>query len=577
MSAELEKLIQPYYANADELKPLSKEEKAIREKIDNNYIEFFKYIFEDRATDEFSDRMVRAIEDTVYVLNTVQKGARAWPRGFGKTTIFSIGFTIWLIVTRRITFGAIVGSSQTWADSQVLAIQEEFLANARLRKMYGDFKDGGKWSQNDFIVTGFRGYPKHKAKCIALGRGGSIRGQLFKVRPQFVILDDIEKLEESYSPALIEKTLKWVSNTVLKMGNTETRYLWLGTVLERDCAFDRILKGELGFFSGRYSAVIKWSKNQHLWEEWGKLLQLDIKHKDSKLSISEGFYKKNSERMLEGTTVLWEQHRNYKYLMYIYYTEGATSFFKEMQNDPKSTRSGFFTPHFRDISMDEISKMKKYCVVDPSLGKVMPSAIVDFGFNIVGGSGVASVFDASIKHRKPDELIIDIIKHLKQYSIPTLIIETIQYQDFLRMVIDEKLKKMGMGVLVIPFHSSEQKESRIESLQPLINTGRVEFNTHLKDRQMGRELFSYPASQYVDGLDAVSMGIMKVKDTILGYGSVEAYKVRSDLLYVTNNYKIDKDGKTPVMRKLIEQKRRLEKAKMREALTIKDAQTDGTE
>ena len=577
MELELKKLIEPYYATSEELAPLNAEEKQLRAIIDNSFIDFFKTIFEDRATDAFSERVIAAIDDTVFTMNSVQKAARAWPRGFGKTTLFSIAFMIWLIVTRRIRFGVIVGSSQTWANSQLLAIQEEFLGNRKLRKLYGDFKEGDKWSQNDFVVKGFRGTSKWSTKCLALGRGGSIRGQLFKIRPQFVLLDDIEKLEESYSARLIEKTLNWVANTVLKMGNMETRYLWLGTVLERDCAFDRILKGELGFFSGRYSAVIKWSKNQHLWEEWGKLLQLDIRHKDKKLSISESFYTKNKEKMMEGVVVLWEQHRNYKYLMYQFYTEGATSFYKEMQNDPKSTRSGFFTPHFRKILPEEVKQMVRYCVVDPSLGKVMPSAIVDFGFNIKGGSGVCSVFDASIKHRNPDVLILAVIDHLRRHDIHTLIIETIQYQDFLRMVIDERLKALKMKVLVLPFHSSEQKESRIEAQQPLINTGRVEFDESLKGKQMGIELFSYPASQFVDGLDALSMGIIKVKDSIMGFGDMQVVKIRNDLLYITNNYKIDSEGRTPVMRKLMEQKKRLEKNKMREALSIKDEQIERNE
>lgn len=577
METQLKKLIEPYYATKEELQPLNAKERSLRAVIDNNFIEFLRTVFADRVTDEFSDRMTAAVDDTVYTLNSVQKAARGFPRGFGKTTMFSIAFNIWLIVTKRVKFSVVVGSSQTWANSQVLAIQDEFLGNTVLRRLYGEFREGSKWSENDSIVEGFRGDNKYQAKFIAIGRGGSIRGQLFKVRPQFVLLDDIEKLEESYSPTQIEKTLKWVANTVLKMGNTETRYLWLGTVLEKDCAFDQVLKGAMGFFSGRYSAIIKWSKAQNLWDEWGKLLALDIKHNDSRYTLSEAFFQKNKPAMMDGTVVLWEQHRNYKYLMYIYYTEGATSFYKEMQNDPKSARSGFFIPRFREMSTEEIMSTRRYCVVDPSLGKIMPSAIVDFGFNAVGGSGIMSVFDASIKHRKPDELIEDVIKHIVKYKISVLIVESVQYQDFLRMIIEEKIRNMGLKVVVLEFHSPEKKESRIESLQPLINTGRIEFNSRLQSKEMGTELSSYPASKFVDGLDALSMGVIKVQNTIMGYGDVEVYKKRSDLLYVTNPYKIDKDGRTPVMRKLLEQKKRLERNKMREALTIKDEEANGIE
>jgi len=81
----------------------------------------------------------------------------------------------------------------------------------------------------------------------------------------------------------------------------------------------------------------------------------------------------------------------------------------------------------------------------------------------------------------------------------------------------------------------------------------------------------------VDGLDALSMGIIKVKDSIMGFGDMQVVKIRNDLLYITNNYKIDSEGRTPVMRKLMEQKKRLEKNKMREALSIKDEQIERNE
>lgn len=484
----------------------------IREKMDNNFIFFMETIFPDRMTDRLSKKMRAAIEDTIATVNDVFKLARAFPRGFGKTTTWTLGFHLWMIVTKRIDYSVVVGASGLWISEQITNIQNELLNNELLRMYYGAFREGDKWTNTEFIVEGFLGDEKWQAKVLGLGRTGSVRGRLYKGRPKLVILDDIEKLEEVDNPALVEKTLRWVANTILKMGDRDTRFMWLGTVLEKDCAFDQVLKGELGFFGGRYSGVTQWSKHKNLWDEWGKLLNADIRSGDTKLAASGDFYKKHKKKMLDGAEVLWEEHRSYPYLMYQFYTEGALAFFKEIQNEPAAIKSDFFAPAI--VPKPDISSLSRFIAIDPSLGKVTPSAIICFGFDLKGGKN-AYVFDASIEKRGANELIQKVIYFMEKYDIHRYIVEVIQFQDLFKDILQENVKKAGINGIPIPFKSKEKKESRIEAMQPLINQSAILFTQNLVNNEFWNEITGYPYYKFKDGLDALGMGISHIKNQLV--------------------------------------------------------------
>lgn len=527
--------------------------------MDNDFLTFFKKVFPERATSEWSPEMRNVIEEAIDALNGVNKVARAFPRGFGKTTTFTIGFSLWMLLTKRVDFVVLVGASLTWISEQIQNIQHELMNNENIHKYYGTIQGGDKWTSTEFILGGLHEDNKYEAKVLGIGRTGSVRGRLYKGRPKLVLLDDIEKLEETDNPALVDKTLRWVSNTILKMGDMTTRYFWLGTVLDKDCAFDRVLYGELGFFGKRYSGVTAWARRKDMWDKWGDYLKEDIKSGDKKLSLSETYYKKNKKKMMVGAKVLWKQHRPYKFLMYQFYTEGAASFFKEIQNEPKDVQSDYFSPI--SVTMPDIKKLVRFLSIDPSLGKITPSAIVCFGFDI-HGSKSCYVFDQSTEKRGADAIIVKVIELLKKYDIHRYVVETIQFQDLFKDVLQTAIKKAGIQAIPIPFRSGEKKESRIEAMQPLINSGKIVFTQNVVGTELWSELNGYPHTRYLDAMDALSMGISFIKEQFtLSANRTSVPYVNNQLLYSRSYFDtIEKRGNKfgAKIQSLIAQKKALE-------------------
>jgi predicted phage terminase large subunit-like protein len=381
-------------------------------------------------------------------------------------------------------------------------------------------------------------------------------------------MDDIEKLEEVDNPRIVEKTIRWVTNTILKMGDMHTRFLWLGTVLEKDCAFDQVLKGKLGFFGKRYAGVTSWSKRKDLWDMWGEILKEDISSNDTKLTESEKFYKKNREKMLVGAKVMWKEHRPYKFLMYQYYTEGMPAFFKEIQNNPKDIVSEYFIP--TSVPMPNMKRLVKFLAIDPSLGKVMPSSIVCFGFDIHGGN-VCYVFDQSTEKRGAKAIIEKAIELMKKHDINRFIVEVVQFQDLFKDILKSEVQKAGIKAIAIPFQSGEKKESRMEATQPLINQGRVVFTQNIVGTELWDELISYPNTKYVDAIDALSMGIAYIKEKLISTNaSVPKSYVNSQLLYSRSYFDTinssDKKFSSPKLASLIAQKRAIEAAEIKKIL-----------
>jgi len=167
------------------------------------------------------------------------------------------------------------------------------------------------------------------------------------------------------------------------------------------------------------------------------------------------------------------------------------------------------------VSGDEFSvfKPKKYSLL-PSLNDLEIYGAIDLalgrsehgskiGIIILGrekNTGQVYEIESIVKHMKPNEAI-DTILNLP-YPFVRFGIEVVQFQKYWADVINEKSKILGKYIPFEEIKQTKDKIARIESLEPIINTGQILFKGN---NELWEELKDYPDAEFVDGIDALEM------------------------------------------------------------------------
>lgn len=124
-------------------------------------------------------------------------------RGFSKSTVYSFFLPIWLALKGDVTNMILVSKSQDMATELLQRIQAEFESNELLINDFGDFISDGDWSKTKFVIR--------QGCCFnAKGRGASPRGTNWNaIRPNMIIMDDIDDDELSRSDKRVRQLLNW--------------------------------------------------------------------------------------------------------------------------------------------------------------------------------------------------------------------------------------------------------------------------------------------------------------------------------------------------------------------------------
>lgn len=422
---------------------------------------------------------------------TSHNEAIAAPRGEAKSTLVTQLFVLWCLVTGRKRYAVIVMDSIDQAYPMLEAIKAELEYNPRLQADFPDaFGQGRVWQAGSVITS-------NGAKVQVAGSGKKLRGLRHgALRPDLVVLDDIENDEQVRNPDQRDKTENWVKKTVMPLGGAADKFdvIWIGTVLHHDSALNRALNNPM-WHTARFKAMVTWPDNMALWDKWEEIMRNDG------TAVAQLFYTANESAMIAGAVVSWAA-RPVLALMQIRARDGHDTFDSEYQNNPTEGANAIFAGCI-NFWVNRLSEWTFYGAVDPSLGKQGrdPSAILVGGYN--RATGVLDVVEAAIKKRLPDRIIEDVIALHKQYRCVVWAVETVQFQEFLKT---ELVKRSAMQGLAVPARGVKpvaDKGLRIESLQPHMANGLIRLNpAHVT---LIDQLRHFPKADHDDGPDALHM------------------------------------------------------------------------
>ncbi|MEI6092918.1 MAG: phage terminase large subunit [bacterium] len=466
-------------------------------------------------------------KDISFMLNELprKRGSRlaiAAPRGSAKSTLVTLQYVIYCVCYRLEQFIVIISSTSDQAQGFLSNIKQELESNEKLMKDFPSACETGakpappRWTQKEILT-------KNGIKIIALGAEQQMRGRRNKEhRPSLIILDDIEQDNSVQTPESYYKLQDWLEKSVLKSGTSSTNMIFVGTIHHYDSLLAKFTSPDMyhGMKKFIYRSVISWADNIGLWEEWKNIFCNKKDYEgESGVIAAKNFFEVNKDEMLKGTAVLWPDSKSYYDLMVLREEEGYISFDSEMQNEPVNPRDCIFNQddvHYWDDNFDTdidlIEHLKKndfytriFAACDPSLGKSNKSgdysAIICLLYDVK--NNIAYILDADLEKRVPDKTIEDIIALNDKRQFDYLAFESNGFQSVMADEITRRAAKQNKHINLEKTENKEEKRARIETLQPLIKNGLIQFNR--RHRILLEQLKYYPKGRHDDGLDALQM------------------------------------------------------------------------
>jgi len=423
-----------------------------------------------------------------------QRLAVAAPRGEAKSTVVSLIFVLWCVVTGRKRFIPLIADAFEQAATLLEAVKAELEANPRLAMDFPEACMPGRvWNVGVAITA-------TNVKLQAFGSGKRMRGLRHGPhRPDLVICDDLENDENVKSPDQRDKLQSWLSKTVLNLGEAGDTMdvILVGTVLHYDSVLSRLLANKL-WRSRKFQAVLEWPHRMDLWDRWEEVLLADGEE------AALDYYRDRAQAMDEGAVVSWPSARPIYKLMVKRARDGHDAFDSEQQNDPLA---GDGAPFAKCITfwVERRNDWMFFGAVDPSLGKSGagrdPSAI------LVGGYSrercTLDVVEASIRKRVPDRIIEDVLAFHAQYRCLLWVVEAVQFQEFLRSELVRRAVERGMTIPARGVTPIADKALRIEAMQPYFTQGRI--RVHPSQHTLVEQLRHFPKADHDDGPDALEM------------------------------------------------------------------------
>lgn len=180
--------------------------------------------------------------------------AMALPRGHGKSTAITFAYLLATLLFRQRKFAIIVSDSEYQAAMFLGQIKSALTENEDIISLFKLKKNREKGvvefikeTETDIIVEFEDG---HKFRVIAKGSEQKLRGLLWNgLRPDVMILDDMESDEQVMNKDRREKFRKWMYGALIPALSEKGIIRYVGTILHQDSALENLMPKQNGVFT----------------------------------------------------------------------------------------------------------------------------------------------------------------------------------------------------------------------------------------------------------------------------------------------------------------------------------------
>lgn len=412
-------------------------------------------------------------------------------RNSGKTTWGFLILPAWAAAHGHVKFCAAFSDSATQAETHLATFRHELDTNALLRQDFPELCRPARKARGPAESDNVSMYIA-ASRFVFAARGMDTKSLGLKVgdqRPGLIVLDDVEPGEENYSPAMKEKRLGALTDSVLPL-NEWARVVLIGTVTMPDSIVHDLVRSVTGATS---TVVEPWVSDQNF-----------RCHYYPALIVDEQTGKRRS---------IWPEKWPLSYLESIEHTR---DFKKNFQNDPLGRDGAYWTD--TDFTYGTLPHVGSQLLsIDPAV--TSKSSSDDTALAVIGCQReVVQVIDGRRTVVSPKQCVVlyaearrvQVGSPLREWVIAVLsehpyirgvLIEDNQGKDAWFEILHD------LGVPIETVHNHVPKEVRAARLLARYQTGRVKHAKRFPKAE--GQMVGFPKSPYDDLVDAIGNGVAK--------------------------------------------------------------------
>ncbi len=304
-----------------------------------------------------SYRMLELRDFHIQILSAIKPGEYGKqinvqaPRGTGKTTLVNRLIPLWRICYKHFDlamgvqpeeFILIVGRNERMARQRITEIRQVIEQNPLIRRDFGDLV-GSPWTKTETDTRNGIGLRP-------LGRGSSPRGALLgDVRPTLKLCDDIEDPKRCLNPNLREEDREWFMTDFMyagDLGSEHSNTMIVDTVKHPESLSEH-LRSLPGWRTLRYQAVsypkdIYHPTAERLWKEWERAYSDTTLDDDEREARADAYFQSRKSEMNANVQMLWEEKLPYLLVRKEIVERGYHCVMRELQNDARDPRMALF-------------------------------------------------------------------------------------------------------------------------------------------------------------------------------------------------------------------------------------------
>lgn len=212
---------------------LSAIERALkREQLEKNPLKWIQFFFAEYCRYPFTKFQVKAINRICN--NGEWYEVLSWSRELAKSTITFLT-VMYLVATERKRNILLTSNSHDNATRLLEPYKKTFESNSLFKAYYGDMREVGKWTADEFSTT-------TGATFRALGALESPRGtRKDAIRPDCILLDDFDTDADCRNIDILNKKWDWVEQALMptRSVSEDLLVIFCGNIIARDCCVKR--------------------------------------------------------------------------------------------------------------------------------------------------------------------------------------------------------------------------------------------------------------------------------------------------------------------------------------------------
>jgi predicted phage terminase large subunit-like protein len=368
----------------------------------------------------------------------------------------------------------VVASTQTLASTKLKDVTRQFQSkvNEELRL---DVEKVVEDSGQAFQVLYKDGF---QVRIEAYGKGASIRGLVWgHFRPDILILNDLQDLEDMESPTTLEKDWNWFLGDVMFLGNS-TRIFLIGNNLGESCIIERVYRSarELDFTVEKVKILHTVDgQERSAWPE--------------RFPTEEILAERASFESL-GKIDVWTRERM---------CEAMAAESRPLK--PEDLK--YFDEYSLSLDGAFIVTM-----VDPGVGQKNSNDPTVICTVAIRDDGHWDVLDIDRDRRDLTGIVDAIFRAVSRWGPQSVGVETVAAQDYLAQTLEVEMRKRNMYFNLVKVKTRKEKNSKIRGrLVPLLKTGALRVPQHAEwVEDLKAEMRAFPTSGgHDDIIDTLSM------------------------------------------------------------------------